>query len=375
MTITEETNEPQVTVLDSDAAAIAHEKLTGLRVYTRSYWDAQKHRIKISNRAFSGVTDNETIKDIKQSAKRTEDLLSKALVANFKEEFSEIFQWVSETTGLGPVLMGRLLGEIGHPVWAFPSHWEGSGETRTLVSDPPYMRNVAKLWAYCGHGDPNRKVQKRVEIVIEDYKTALRLPQEILVPVATEEGNVEHYEWKYANKLDENDVLIVPISGFELKNGALVPELVSFYHQILTDGTDALDEGSEPSFLYAYIQGVGLKSVTDKEVYAMGNRKAKMLVHLLAESCMKLPGGNGRSRSPYRDTYDAYRAKYEDRVDVNGKPWPDGRKHNAALRVVGKEILLDLWVLAQETLAQAANEDQVDNVLGHEEREIQTGSA
>lgn len=230
----------------------AHEKLTGLRIYARSYWDAQKHRIKVGNRAFSGVTDIETIKDIKNSAKNTETLLSKALVANFKEEFPDIFEWVKNTAGLGPVLMARLLGEIGHPNWAFPSHWEGSGETRKLISDPPYRRNVAKLWAYCGHGDPERKAKK---------------------------------------------------------------------------------------------------GMTDKEVYAMGNRKAKMLVHLLAESCMKLPGGNGRVRSPYRDVYDAYRAKYEDRVDKDtGKPWPDGRKHNAALRVVGKEILLNLWELSERTI-------------------------
>lgn len=224
----------------------AHEKLIGLRVYTRSYWDAQKHRIKIGNRAFSGVTDLETVGDIKASAKRTEDLLSKALIANFKGAFPEIYTWVEETPGLGPVLMGRLLGEIGHPCWAFPSHWEGKGEERKLISDPPFMRNPAKLFAYCGVGDPARR----------------------------------------------------PFKG-----------------------------------------------MTDKDVYAMGNPKAKMLVHLLAESCMKQQGTGNRRRSPYRDTYDAYRARYEPRED-----WTDGHKHNAALRVTGKEILLELWVLSEKSL-------------------------
>ena len=237
----------------------AHAKLVGLRVYTRSYWDAQKHRIKIGNRAFSGVTDVETVEDIRKSAKRTEDLLSKALVSNFKTAFPEIYTWTEETPGLGPVLMGRLLGEIGHPCWAFPSHWEGKGETRVLVSDPPFMRNPAKLFAYCGVGDPARR----------------------------------------------------PFKG-----------------------------------------------MTDKDVYAMGNPKAKMLVHLLAESCMKQQGTGNRRRSPYRDTYDIYRARYEDRVEVKidkdgnktEKSWSDGHKHNAALRVTGKEILLDLWVLSERTL-------------------------
>lgn len=238
----------------------AHQKLTQLRIYTRSYWDAQKHRIKIGNRAFSGVTDVETIKDIRDSAKRTEELLSKALIKNFKDAFPEIYAWTEETPGLGPVLMGRLLGEIGHPCWAFPSHWEGRGETRKLVSDAPFMRNPAKLWAYCGVGDPKRR----------------------------------------------------PFKG-----------------------------------------------MTDRDVYAMGNPKAKMLVHLLAESCMKQQGTGNRRRSPYRDTYDVFRARYEDRMETKvnkktgkeeTKPWSDGHKHNAALRVTGKEILLDLWVLAERAL-------------------------
>lgn len=244
-----------------DEARKYHEKLTGLRVYTRSYWDAQKHRIKIGNRSFSGVTNEDMIGDIKGSTKHTEDLLSKALIANFKYEFPEIYQWSIDTVGLGPVLMGRLLGEIGHPCWAFPSHWEGTGDDRELVSDPPYRRNVAKLWAYCGHGDPKRKPRK---------------------------------------------------------------------------------------------------GMSDVEVYAMGNPKAKMLVHLLAESCMKLPGGKGRARSPYRDTYDAFKARYANKVDADGKAWSDGHKHNAALRAVGKEILLDLWVLAEKSLTsdQTATEAQ-----------------
>jgi hypothetical protein len=233
-----------------------HEQFTSLRTFTRSYWDSQKHRIGIGNREFSGVTDPATIAEIKASAKHTEDLLSKAMVSNYREVAPDIYQWVEDTVGLGHVLMARLLGEIGHPIWAFPSHWEGTGDKRVLVADDPFKRNVAKLWAYCGHGDPARKLHK---------------------------------------------------------------------------------------------------GMTDKELYAMGNPKARMLAHLLAESCAKSPGGETktgvmRKRSPYRDTYEAGRARYESRVDETGKPWPDGRKHNAALRLTAKEILLDLWVLADKTL-------------------------
>jgi hypothetical protein len=235
-----------------------HERFIALRTYTRSYWDAQRHRIGIGNREFSGVTDPATILEIKESARHTEDLLSKAMVRNYRDIAPEIYAWVDDTVGLGHVLMARLLGEVGHPVWAFPSHWEGKGDERVLVADPPFKRNVAKLWAYCGHGDPTRKLKK---------------------------------------------------------------------------------------------------GMTDKELYAMGNPKARMLAHLLAESCTKSPGGvtkTGvtRQRSPYRDTYDAGRARYAGRVDAEtGKEWPDGRKHNASLRLTAKDILRDLWVLADKTLA------------------------
>lgn len=59
---------------------------------------------------------------------------------------------------------------------------------------------------------------------------------------------------------------------------------------------------------------------------------AKMRVRMIAESCMK------QMHSPYRAVYDRERAKWEDRETS------DLHKHNHALRVVGKEILRDLWV-------------------------------
>jgi hypothetical protein len=232
-----------------------HERFTELRIFGRSYWDAQKHRIKLSNREFSGNADSQVIAEVMASVKHTEDLLGKAMVANLKEVAPEIYQWTRDTIGLGPVLMARLLGEVGHPCWAFPSHWEIGADGKRIgevpVSDPPYRRSVSQLWSYCGHGDPTRKPR--------------------------------------------------------------------------------------------------IKGITEVELAACGNPKAKMLAHLLAESCMKLPGGQDKRgytlpRSPYRDTYDASRLRYADR------DWTDGHKHNAALRATGKEILLDLWKLAVTTL-------------------------
>jgi len=93
------------------------------------------------------------------------------------------------------------------------------------------------------------------------------------------------------------------------------------------------------------------KGITQSEMFACGNPKAKMLAHLIAEGCMKTPGGvtshgQVRRRSPYRDTYEAARARYD-----GGRPdWSDGHRNNAALRFTAKTILKDLWVVAEATL-------------------------
>jgi len=65
--------------------------------------------------------------------------------------------------GIGTKTVSRLLGEIGHPIVAFPAHWEDGEEDedkKVLVPDAPFLRRVSDLWSYCGHGDPTRKRRK-----------------------------------------------------------------------------------------------------------------------------------------------------------------------------------------------------------------------
>jgi len=63
------------------------------------------------------------------------------------------------------------------------------------------------------------------------------------------------------------------------------------------------------------------------------NATAKMRARRVAESCLK-----AKARSPYGPVYDNAREKYASRED-----WSDLRRHNAALRVISKEVLKDLW--------------------------------
>lgn len=75
--------------------------------------------------------------------------------------------------------------------------------------------------------------------------------------------------------------------------------------------------------------------MTWEEGARLGNPRAKTILRLLAEACMK------QSTSPYRPIYEKARLEYETRED-----WTKGHQHAAALRLLGKEILRDLWTVS-----------------------------
>lgn len=148
--------------------------------------------------------------------------------------------WAKAVPGAGERLMARLIATIGDP------------------ADRP---NPAKLWAYCGHGDPERS----------------RIP----------------------------------------------------------------------------------KGATQAELFARGNPDAKKRVWLLASQFCRT------ASSPYRIVYDAARERYADRTHkapcvrcgpagkpaLPGSEWSPGHQHAAALRLVGKSFLLDLWKESRRLVA------------------------
>lgn len=82
-------------------------------------------------------------------------------------------EWLA-ISGVGPPTVARLLGEVGHPVIAFPMHWEenpdykegGKEDKKFLVATVQpdgelfFERMVSQLWSYCGLGDAARKHRK-----------------------------------------------------------------------------------------------------------------------------------------------------------------------------------------------------------------------
>ena len=97
------------------------------------------------------------------------------------------------------------------------------------------------------------------------------------------------------------------------------------------------------------------KGASAAELAALGSPTLKMLVHLQAQWCM-------RQKGRYRDLYAATRQAVENKVHsvscvrcgpsgkpaIEGTPWSAGHQHAHALRIVGKEILRDMWLARKE---------------------------
>lgn len=92
------------------------------------------------------------------------------------------------------------------------------------------------------------------------------------------------------------------------------------------------------------------KGMTQEEVLDAGNPTLKMLVHLMAESAMKQKGGKYREiymkdRESRGDVYDPTVKDKEERWSKGDLP--KAHSNNRALRLVGKEILKDLWIVSE----------------------------
>lgn len=269
-----------------------------LRLLAESFEDAQKARIAIENRLRSG-TDSAPVAEALAALEHAEKKLGLAMRRSFRKAAPEANQWVKDTPGVGEHLVARLLGCIGHPVIASPYHWEGEGHDRALVADAPFSRSVSQLWSYCGHGDAGRKKRKGMTA---DEAMALGNPRAKMLVHLIAEGAMKCVG--SASRAATPEVCPPPdtdLSGDLCRNETHTTRVPADH----SENGDGSNEDSTPS------------------------------------------GPSARRRSPYRDVYDLARITYADRVDANGKPWTPAHQHNAALRLVGKVILRDLWLAAQ----------------------------
>lgn len=128
-----------------------------LRVWAEMFNDAQQQRIATTNRAERGGVDPDIYAPYTEALEIAEKAARRGMILAYRRTVpNEIQSWVKQSHGLGEPLMARILGHLGHPIWASPHHWEGTGAKRLLITDPPYERTVGQLWQYCGHGRPGR---------------------------------------------------------------------------------------------------------------------------------------------------------------------------------------------------------------------------
>lgn len=102
------------------------------------------------------------------------------------------------------------------------------------------------------------------------------------------------------------------------------------------------------------------EKVTQEHLFSCGNKRLRVIVHRIAVAAIKHEG-------PYRDVYDQRRSITADKVHtrdcqnrskinpngcgirahpewgVVGSPWRPGHQHNDALRIMGKQVLTDIY--------------------------------
>lgn len=265
-----------------DSPGVAGEFLN-LRIWAESYADAQQTRIALVNRMERGGIDADLLTGHRDLLEASENAFRLAMVRTYRRivrtHMPAVETWQKESFGIGEHLLARLLGHLGHPVIAEPYAWfdsapaghaciaERCGE-RHLVALEPFERSLRQLWAYCGHGAPERR----------------------------------------RRGMSQADAL-----------GLGSPRCKMLVH-LLAEATIKVTPPGEPT-----------KAMRN----AAGSPESTTAATAIAESA--------RDKFYYRRIYDARKAATADRE------WTDGHRHADALRIVGKEILRDLWTTARRT--------------------------
>lgn len=94
------------------------------------------------------------------------------------------------------------------------------------------------------------------------------------------------------------------------------------------------------------------KGAVQSDLLKRGKPRAKKQLYLIATSMLKSGIRGGEAISPWGEFYVSARQKYADRVHTSdcppchasaGEPWRPGHQHMAALRLMEKEFLKELW--------------------------------
>lgn len=331
--------------------AAPSDEYRALRILAEMLWDAQKTRIGMSNRAERADVVPEIYKPHIENMAEIEHKLALALRKQYRITVApRIRTWQQESPGIGEHLLARLLGCIGDPVLATPQHWEGTGKSS-------------------GGGYGCNDTQTGVAVTGEETDGGHSLSDNQIRGAASQKSDDSHH----LCDVHRPCAVVGSQTGSETQDCTATDEAPSHANrdtQPRTAGRHLVAD--EPyqrmvSQLWAYC-GVGdperkRHAGMDKdEALACGKPLAKSLCRLLAESCVKV------NRGPYREVYDLARIRYATRLHkkpcvrcgpsgkpaAEGSPWSAAHQHGAALRLVSKEILKDLWLNAGGTTRYVA---------------------
>lgn len=281
--------------------SVRGEDFTDLRIWAESLEDVMKARISVENRAKRGGVDYDLFAADIEALKAREHAFGLALRQSarriIRSEFPGVEVWAKSHFGIGmDRLLPRLLGSLGHPVIATPYMWtddkpdgheciEGRCGKRHLVALEPYRRTLRQLWSYCGHGEALR----RSKGMSQDEALGLGSPRCKMLVHLLAEATI---------KCGPQPTRISEATS--LAAGAIT-------HSPPTRQAEAK---SDPVGSGSGTPSAPAEAIEEPDKYR------------------------------YRNIYDTRKAATADRG------WTDGHRHNDALRIVGKEILRDLWLAA-----------------------------
>ncbi|HEX7355269.1 MAG TPA: hypothetical protein VF288_10605 [Mycobacteriales bacterium] len=324
-----------------------------LRLWARTHADSQASRIRASNRALHAPVVPEIFAAEIDAAHAAEHRLMLALRRQYRKTAPPgVIEWQKESPGIGTDMLAQLLGELGHPRYATPMHWEGTGNDRVLVVDEPFERTVGQLWQYCGHGRPGRVTKGATAAELfalgnPRLKVLTHLMAECSIkePGTTTPGP--------ASEGPEPDVIppgrdpfgtsqvpagthgasarVDPLAGDHPGSDTHATAVASDPLRVTQACNDAQrgNGDADPSTTRASVVPAPTRATPVwpyRVVYEDRRRQTLGRVH--AERCARC-GPSGHPAAP-------------------GSAWSRAHQHADALRVTGKAILHDLWLAAEE---------------------------
>lgn len=280
-----------------------------LRSQAHQYGILQEVRKSTLNQYRSARVSKEHMDELTRVAKLAEREAQLKMIREYRSTVGpNVLAWQKSESGIGEILVARLLGQIGDPMIARPYRWEGTGRgARKLVACEPSVRTVSQLWGYAGHGDAGRRLFSGISV---DQLAARGNP------------NAKMLTWNIAKGAMMTGTRYLCADG-----GSFVKSVVP---HIDADEDDS--ETVEVCRDCGREKEVHVRTATTRYGQIYDDRRSVTRDRLHAIPCVRC-GPKGKPAP----------------VD---SPWSKAHQHADATRILGKQILLDLWLAAKADMGE-----------------------